>query len=475
MNTSLGKSDATVVDLMTASYLVQKFGINNLRFEHKLNYTWNLSFGVRKEYPQLNTILNKYLQSVSEEQRAEIFNYWVNLDVIEQESFLQKYSGRLVAGGVVLVFLLLLAGFYSYLLRRKVSVKTKELSKQIEEKNELFRKIKQSQDDYIFLFNQAGLPKWIYEIESYRILEVNEIAIRQYGYSKEEFLSMTIKDIRPKEDVPKLMDLTRRKVKIGKQVYHGVFRHLKKSGEIIYVEISTSDIVYKGKSCRIVAANNVTEKIKAFESLQVSIERYEYVTRATSEAIWDWDLVNSKIYFGEGYTRLFGWDKEMAEKDQDFWKSCLHPQDQDKLIKSITNSIESGADVWSESYRYRRMDGSYADVFDKAIILRDSKGVAVRVVGAMQDITDRNRYIRAVEEQNERLKEIAWIQSHVLRAPVARIEGLVRLMESENKIDPELNEYFKYIVQSVKELDKISRDIFIKTREYDLFGEDFKP
>jgi PAS domain S-box-containing protein len=125
-----------------------------------------------------------------------------------------------------------------------------------------------NEEKYLRLFRDNPQPMWIYDLESLQFLEVNNAAINDYGYSKEEFLSMTLADIRPKEDVPALYeDVKKTWRKYNKA---GVWRHLKKNGELILVSIISHEIDYEGRKARHVMISDITEEIKFREALQVS-------------------------------------------------------------------------------------------------------------------------------------------------------------------------------------------------------------
>ena len=101
-------------------------------------------------------------------------------------------------------------------------------------------------------------PMWIYDLETLAFLDVNDAAVRYYGYSKEEFLSMTIKDIRPPEDIPALLSNVA-KVTEGLDVA-GVWRHIRKDGTLIYVEIISHTLTFAGRPAEIVLALDITER-----------------------------------------------------------------------------------------------------------------------------------------------------------------------------------------------------------------------
>ena len=113
---------------------------------------------------------------------------------------------------------------------------------------------------------------WVYDLETLSFLAVNEAAVRRYGYSSEEFLNMTIKDIRPPEDVPALLDnvSTADSPELNES---GVWRHQKKDGTIIDVEITSYPLSFAGRQAELVLANDITERKRAEEALHRSEEQ----------------------------------------------------------------------------------------------------------------------------------------------------------------------------------------------------------
>ncbi|TVM04216.1 MAG: hypothetical protein CV087_00810 [Candidatus Brocadia sp. WS118] len=134
----------------------------------------------------------------------------------------------------------------------------KKLKKEIETRRRIENALYDSEEQYRLLFESNPHPMWVYDLETLRFFAVNNAAIHHYGYSREEFLAMTIKDIRPFDDVPALLDSVS-KVTTGFGVA-GIWRHRKKDGSIIYVEISSHTITFAGRHAEVVLANDVTER-----------------------------------------------------------------------------------------------------------------------------------------------------------------------------------------------------------------------
>ena len=248
--------------------------------------------------------------------------------------------------------------------------------------------VKAAEEKYRLLFQSNPLPMWIYDIETLKFLEVNEAAINHYGYSAEEFENITIKDIRPAEEIPGFM----KRIEVVKQnpgtkFSDGTWRHKKKDGQIIHVEIKSHDIIYNGRIARLVLANDITQKFMAEEKLRQSNERFALAGKATSDAIWDADLISNSVSWGEGFEKLFGYKIRYCPDGQS-WTNNIHSQDRERVLNSHKKVLSDAAETfWRDEYRFIRANGSIAHVVDKGVIMRDENGLPIRMVGAMQDIT----------------------------------------------------------------------------------------
>lgn len=120
--------------------------------------------------------------------------------------------------------------------------------------------LKRSEEQYRLLFEQNPFPIWIYEPKSFRFVAINDAAIIKYGYSEEEFLNMTILDVRPEEDIPYVIENVNN---AEGHIYFEEWEHITKEGKVLTVEVSASQINYNGKDCRLVIINDITEQRKA--------------------------------------------------------------------------------------------------------------------------------------------------------------------------------------------------------------------
>ena len=202
------------------------------------------------------------------------------------------------------------------------------------ERKKIISHLAESEKRYSDLFHLSPEPMWVYELETLHFLDVNIAAINHYGYSREEFLSMIISEIGPEEDIHKTEEVVLNLRQHDPLFFQGIFRHKKKDGELIHVDIHSNIILFKGKKAKLILANDITERIK---------------------------------------------------------------------------------------------------------------------------------YIEAIEKQNEKLREIAWIQSHIVRAPLARMLGIVNHIKELKIASPECAELLNHFIDSGTELDTIIKDIAKKT------------
>ncbi len=123
------------------------------------------------------------------------------------------------------------------------------------------------------------------------------------------------------------------------------------------------------------------------EALRRAETRYTLATTATADAVWDWHLDSGEIYWNENIATLFGHDLSTVTPDIRWWERQLHPDDRDRVMRELDEALDKGDKLWSSEYRFRRGDGSWAIVLDRGAVLRDDRGRALHMVGAMQDVT----------------------------------------------------------------------------------------
>ena len=166
-------------------------------------------------------------------------------------------------------------------------------------------------------------------------------------------------------------------------------------------------IVEDGVAIRFIGSvRDITEHKSADLALKATEERYRLAARATTDAIWDWDLVSDHVRWNEALTLAHGHDLADVVPKGAWWLAQIHPDDRDRISDSIHAAIDGTGDTWTDEYRFRRGDGRYAAVIDRGYVIRDGAGRAVRMIGAMLDITRRNETERRLRENQAQLDTV---------------------------------------------------------------------
>jgi PAS domain S-box-containing protein len=159
-------------------------------------------------------------------------------------------------------------------------------------------------------------------------------------------------------------------------------------------------------------SQDVTEKRRAEQLLCESDERFRLIARATSDAIWDLDYLTGHVWRGDGYETLFGYAPGTLEANVDSFRQHVHPDDREQLHASFVEAIESGQPSFTHEFRFRRADGSYANILDRGYIVRDAEKRPVRVLGAMMDLTERQQMAEQLE-QSKRLSSLGRLSASI--------------------------------------------------------------
>lgn len=266
------------------------------------------------------------------------------------------------------------------------------------------------------------------------------------------------------------------------------YKEAKQTGEMVQFEDYYPPInrwfdvtAYPSETGLSVYAKDITIKKSAEEDIRMSNERFEKAAEATNDAIWDWDISNSTLHWGKGYYSLFGYEEAKTSPSLGSWTGHLHPEDKDRVVQSIMEAHEDTSTVhWQCEYRYKKNDGSFAYVVDRGTIIRNSKGEAIRMVGAMTDITARieyeqslkklnmklERHAKDLEATNLELEQFAYIASHDLQEPLRMITNFLTLLDKkcDEQLDEEGHEYIYYAVDGAKRMRQIILDLLEYSR-----------
>ncbi|MET0404266.1 MAG: ATP-binding protein [Cystobacter sp.] len=185
---------------------------------------------------------------------------------------------------------------------------------------------------------------------------------------------------------------------------------------------SARELVARVESAVRVARANA-ERERGLQALSQSEERYRLATRATRDALWDWDLLTNTVRWNEGVRELFGYSEGDVLPTATWRSEHIHPEDRERVVRGIHEALASpDGHRWSDEYRYLKKDGTYAQVTDRGWVSRDGSGMAVRMVGAMQDVTSRKEAEVQQQRRIEFEQQLIGIVSHDLRNPLNTIK-----------------------------------------------------
>jgi len=195
-------------------------------------------------------------------------------------------------------------------------------------------------------------------------------------------------------------------------------------------------IVDGGRTVRFIGTTrDVTEPRRAEAALREAEERYRLAARATNDAIWDWDFATNHVLWNEALHKAHGYAPDAVEPTGDWWIAHLHPDDRARIDASIHAVIDGTGTAWSGEYRFRRADGTYADILDRGYVIRDGNGHASRMIGAMFDISERKR-----AEEHQRL--LAGELQHRVKNTLALVQAIAsQTLRGASSVD-EMRESF---------------------------------
>ena len=190
-----------------------------------------------------------------------------------------------------------------------------------------------------------------------------------------------------------------------------------------YVELITAKETLKKLNTEL--ENKIAERTQL---LSESEERFRMVARATNDVIWDWDIVNNKVWMSDAFNLKFGYDTE-SEIDRSMWMEKVHPEERDEIRNSVLRVINSGNSQWIKEYRFRKSNGEYSNVLDRAYVMHDEQRTPYRMIGSMLDITELKRAEQEIASNVAQRQFLA--ESMPLIVWIATDEGTVTFVNKQ--------------------------------------------
>lgn len=413
---------------------------------------------------------------------------------------------------------------------------------------------------------------------------VSPASFSMLGILSTELIGRNVLEFVHKDDVPKVV-AEAALLEINPQVQFSPFRFLDSDKNWRWIESKATNLIHDKVVGGIVCnSKDITEAIEGQKAMQESMEKYNIVSKATSDIVWDYNLETKQIFWNKGVKGILKHSLPDYTSSIEWWEAHLHPEDRHRVVQKLRQYIRSNKVSWDDEYRFACGDGTYKYIFSRGYIGFNELGAPSRMIGAMQDIsrrkeeehwsrllesvvtnttdgvmitdaipgsgkniiyvneamlkmtgytkdellgvhpdilvgihrdqkgleklaaslenaqacnvelinytkqgkryevsvninpvtdttgtithwvsvqrdiTENKKYINAVEEQNTKLKDIAWVQSHLVREPLTQIMAMVELLK-EDLLGEDKEKLLNYISQSAKELDEVISSI----------------
>jgi PAS domain S-box-containing protein len=243
--------------------------------------------------------------------------------------------------------------------------------------------------DAIYLIDQKG-----------DVIEANNSACKMLGYSKEDFLDMSISDIDKNYTLETFLEFWKHQELRETQIFETTHTH--KDGHQIPVEVSGLICIIKGDIVFYGLARDITERQKAETKLRTSEERFKLAVEGTHDGLWDWDLRTDCTYFSDRYATMLGYDPDELTYTGDAWKDLLHPDDLNEVLKKVDEYLQQKNSEYKSTFRMLCKEGYYRWITGRGKALWDENGKPYRFIGFNTDITTRQNSERAFIKSEEK-------------------------------------------------------------------------
>ncbi|MFP5439059.1 MAG: PAS domain S-box protein [Bacteroidia bacterium] len=301
-----------------------------------------------------------------------------------------------------------------------------------------------SEEKYRTLFYKSPLPAWLYDIDTLCFTDVNEVAVRHYGYTRDEFLSMTIKDIRPREDVAALLEDIAQVKNDATSSRYSSWRHHKKTGDIMVVETTAHSFSQDGKNLRIVIVNDITQKMTMEQKLVENQAKLKEAQAVGRLGYWDVDLLTGSHTWSDELYRILGFDVAAVTPSAARFLSLLHPKDKKNAEIMIYNALHSCTESKTD-FRFFTATGEKRHGYIEWRFEYNAEKAPLRLFGILQDITERKQ-----AEESSRLLELK-IKEQKIQAQKKISKAIIKAQEQhKNYIAQELHDNISQILFGAK-------------------------
>lgn len=346
--------------------------------------------------------------------------------------------------------------------RKRSEEHIRQLNTQLEQRViERTNELQQSETKYRQLFANSPMPMWVLDMATYNFIDVNEAAIKHYGYSRQQFLSMNALDIRPEEEKKRFVQLDRSTSNALRNT--GIWKHLKQDSSVIYAEVSSHEMIINGKNARLVLSIDVTERKKAEERLDFALD-------AGQIGIWELDLITNISVRNLRHDQIFGYENVLPDWSMQKFLDHVHPDDVANVETSFYKALVTG--IWVVEIRIYWPDSSLRWALINGKVIGEINVKPIKMLGTILDITQSKKAeeeilqlnndleqkvqtrTRELYSANKEMESFSYSVSHDLRAPLRAIYSYSQILVEEYKtgLDEEGNRLLSRVMFNAKKM-----------------------
>jgi PAS domain S-box-containing protein len=328
----------------------------------------------------------------------------------------------------------------------------------ITERKAAEEELRASEQKYKLLFDSNPLPLWMIEKDTLTVIAVNDAAAQLYGYTKDELLYTSVKNLR----IPEERDVQLRgyKQEFNSTSERGIVRHLKKDGSVMSVQIIANDIVIDGRPVRLSLTNDITERLRAEESLRQSEANLQTILNTTDTAYASFDPELKMVAFNPKAAEFITEQYKHVPHKGDYLVDLL-PAARRPQLERFAKEVLTGRHIAYE-VDYSQPDGSKRWYDVKLTPIASGQNEIFGMLVALYDITERKNAeadlriaYESIQGHVNSIRGMAWKQSHLVRSPLANLKALAEML----KLFPGDAEVVKHFQSELNRLDEIIHEM----------------
>lgn len=337
---------------------------------------------------------------------------------------------------------------------------------QITERKRQEQSVIESEQQYHLLFNLNPQPMWLIDIATRRFLAVNDAAVYHYGYTREEFLAMTILDLFPPAQAAAADKTVRDSMRPGQidLVFAGIWKHRKKDGTVIDVEITWSQIFLRGKFARLVLANDVTERKRAEEALRSSEARIKSLFENMPVGLCQFSPEGEIIAANPALVQMLGYASEAELKTVNALSFFAGVEERQNFL----DELERSGRVHNVEYVFTRKDGRDINVLKSARAIRSGTNEVLYLEATIIEITERKQLGDQLRQSQkmEAVGRLAGGIAHDFNNLMTLITGYGQMLMDDLPLGDPARDVLEEVLSAAARAASLTRQLLIFSRKH---------